>query len=98
MGAAYNETSMPGEIPTQDVCSNFKNLQHEGRHQHGASYTGTFAEARGLKFPEAATFDSKTSASEFVVDEADKWGPALAVRYKDKESKERWLIGAWCSE
>lgn len=99
MGANYVEATMVGKLSVEEVREEFTALQEAYRYEYGHSgYTGTFAEANGIEFLNTVPFESAASAERFVEAQADKWGPALAVRYKNKESKERWYVGACCSE
>ena len=50
--------------------------------------------ARGLAFA-SETFATKEAAEEWLVDNAEKWGPAIAVRSGDTPNA--WIVGAWCS-
>jgi hypothetical protein len=61
---------------------------------HGG-YTGSFAECRGVEVVNQI-FDSSKDAEEWLLDNARKWGPLVAVRYRVEGGIE-WAFGAWCS-
>ena len=50
--------------------------------------------ARGLAFA-SETFATKEAAEKWLVDNAEKWGPAIAVR---GHTPNAWIVGAWCSK
>ena len=62
---------------------------------HGG-YSGTFVEAEGLLVSDLR-FSSWEVARAYVDAEAEKWGPAVAVRVVVKGETPGWFIGAWCS-
>ena len=98
MGASYEQMNMDGRLSTKEVESNFKEVIKDCCMNWGmAGYTGTFAEAQGIKFPRVPTFESQEDAYCYVEDVAEKWGPALAVNYTDANGQIKWYIGAWCS-
>ena len=98
MGASYEEMNMDGKLSTKEVESEFTKVIQDCCYDHGhAGYTGTFAEAQGIRFPRVQTFESQEDAFNYVEGVAAKWGPALAVNYTDANGQIKWYIGAWCS-
>ena len=98
MGANFDEVVLDGTIPTQEVKHAFKEIQKKRAWEHGHNgYTGTFAEADGIEFPKRKVFKDEDAAEEWLTEHADKWGPALAVKYTNSDGQIKWYIGAWCS-
>lgn len=80
-----------------DVVLAFAKLQGQDRYENGHSYSGGFGMADGLDFAEGA-FHSEDDASEWLGENAQKWGPAIAVRALDDADKHiGWFIGANCA-
>ena len=59
---------------------------------HGG-YTGTFAEAQGCEMAQHPNLDSREAAEDWLIDHAQKWGPALLVVTTDG----KYYMGANCS-
>ena len=98
MGAAY----VTGFCPEQDkstVQQLFQEEQEQDRYENGHCYSGGIGMAEGISFLDDKKFGSVEEAEEWVVDQAQKWGPALAVRViNPDQSKCGWYYGAWCAE
>lgn len=60
-------------------------------HGHGG-YTGSFAEATGLRIDRHTPTDA-TAAEEWLDENAEKWGPAVLVQ----DASGIWYMGANCS-
>ena len=61
---------------------------------HGG-YTGTMAEATGVTMT-THNFTDLDEACEWLMDNAEKWGPALGVTVT-LDGEKKYLFGAWCS-
>ena len=98
MGAAY----VTGFCPEQDkstVWQLFQEEQEQDRYENGHCYSGGIGMAEGIRFLDDKKFGSVEEAEDWVVDQAQKWGPALAVRViHPDQSKCGWYYGAWCAE
>ena len=98
MGANFDEVVLDGAITAREVKTAFKEIQKQRAWEYGHNgYSGTFAEADGIKFPTHAVFNDEAAACSWLEEHADKWGPALAVKYTNKNGEIKWYIGAWCS-
>lgn len=98
MGAEFQSTVLEGGLSKKQVESSFQEIVAQALYDYGhAGYTGTFAEADGIKFPTEKVFDSNDEARRYVDDNADKWGPALAVKCKDTDGSIEWFLGGWFS-
>lgn len=85
-----------GVYDINKVRESFKRLQEMDRHENGYSYSGSIGMADGLLDKTNNVFKNHDEAAEWVLETAEKWGPAIAVRYV--ENDEQYIfIGAWCS-
>lgn len=96
MGAEYCEKIF--KVDTKDALHNaFRDYHRELCYDNGHSgYTGTMAECPGLQILDI-TFNNPGDARDYVEQKAQKWDPAIAVRYKNKDGKIYYYVGAWCS-
>lgn len=95
MGAEFNllETVQGSE---GELRGWFADQQAEARYMNGhGGYTGSVAECAGIEATRER-FDSRQAARDWLLENARKWGPALAVRL-GASGENRWLVGAWCS-
>jgi hypothetical protein len=97
MGACFNDMTLGDELDKQAVKEQFQQAQDDDCYENGHSYGGGFGMARGLKFDPEPTFASEELALNYLQDKCIKWEEARAVRFKQADGKEAWLIGAWCS-
>lgn len=93
MGSSYNQLTIKAAT-RKEAETKFAMLQDQDRYENGHSYSGGIGMARGLAFA-SETFATKEAAEEWLVDNAEKWGPAIAVRSGDTPNA--WIVGAWCS-
>ena len=70
----------------------------ESRWENGhGGYSGTLAEATGACI-DSREFETDDGAESYLVDIAQKWGPAVGVKVKPLNGSPYYLFGAWCSE
>jgi hypothetical protein len=91
MGATFNEMKVKGT--REEIKRRFEAAQNSDRYENGHSYSGGFGMCDGLVFAQINRVHTEKEAYDWLSDNAQKWGPALAVRLTDDE----WMIGAWCS-
>lgn len=65
-------------------------------YDNGHSYSGGIGMTNGVKWL-SNVFKTFEEAENYVMDNAEKWEEALAVRYQDEKGEEHYLIGGWCS-
>lgn len=92
MGAAYQQMKLPGSLRAAEVKLKFRDEQERDRRENGHSYSSGFGQCTSLTIL-SKTFTEMFLAQEWLEDNAQKWGPALAVKVGDE-----WVIGAWCAE
>lgn len=95
MGANFQTLTYDGDLTEIAVKDRFDDAVAQSRIEDGHSYSGEIGMATGLQFS-GETFEDQYTAEIHVESAAEKWGPAIAVRFKQAD-KEFWLIGAWCS-
>ena len=95
MGAAFDAYFANNPNRTE-VKQKFDYIQEIDRHENGHCYSGGIGMASGIRFLNDRTFSCINEAEEWVVNNAEKWGPALAVRVKNDEY-DGWFFGAWCA-
>ena len=108
MGASFNTFKVPGTLTKSEVKVRFDEAQSQDRHENGHSYSGGIGMANGLVFI-GKTFPDIQVAQDWLDENAQKWGPALAVTATDNRlrlwndtlnpefDKPVWVIGAVCS-
>ena len=98
MGACF-DLRFVEETDKQKAKEIFESMQEECRYENGHSYSGGIGMATGLRFTDEV-FSGSREAEEWLEDNAEKWGPALAVRFNgivNRKEYDGWLVGAICS-
>ena len=81
------------------VKAKFREACEEARYQYGhGGYTGTIAEMSGVGKVKDLLLPTAQEAEDYVVDNHDKWEPAMAVSFKLEDGTFGWVVGGWCSE
>lgn len=84
MGSNFHTARFDGKLTRSELIKEYNALVDQERYEHGAgAYSGTFATLQGLEVLEK-TFDSEQEASDHVDKNTNKWGSALAVKYRDE--------------
>ena len=94
MGANFQTMNVDNE-DKEAVRAKFNKAQHDDRYDNGHSYSGGFGMASGLCFDQAQ-FSDDDAADEWLEENAEKWGDAIAVRVNDSDGF-HYRIGAWCA-
>lgn len=85
MGACFNSTEFDGNLSENELKKAFSEHCREEEYENGHSaYNGTLATTSGLSIKHTV-FASRTEAEDFVDKNTEKWGNALAVKYKVTE-------------
>lgn len=83
MGSNFHSAEFDGKLTRSELVKQYNLLVEEERYEYGSgAYSGTFATLHGLEVLEK-TFDSEREACDHVEKNTNKWGSALAVRYRD---------------
>lgn len=96
MGANFNTLTFEGTLPTDEMKGLFDNAVADSQYQHGHSYSGEIGMVTGLTIT-SKVFDTEDEAYQYLLKTAEKWGPAVAVKYLLPSGEQEWYIGAWCS-
>lgn len=59
-------------------------------------YSGTLATCSGLSIT-TREFSERDEADQYISDNTEKWGDALAVILSN-ETQKGWVVGGWCAE
>lgn len=95
MGAIFESRTVQA-CGESELKKAFGEIVQEDEEEYGDDgYTGSFAEATGLSIKNKV-FEDRKSAENWIADNSEKWGPAVAVQYKTGSDWE-WLIGGWFS-
>jgi hypothetical protein len=103
MGANFETMNVDGGKTRAEVKSIFESAQDQDRYENGHSYSGGFGMASGLKFVDRTwqgkelIFETEQDADTWLSENCQKWEEAQAVKFRDKNGKTQWMIGAWCS-
>jgi len=85
MGSCFNYTVFDGILTESQLKTEFSDYKDEQGHQHGhGAYSGTLATTRGLEV-ERKCFPTEYEAHQYIMDNTNKWGNALAVQFNDKK-------------
>lgn len=97
MGANFDYRVYRGKL-FSDAKSAFEGAQDDDRYENGHSYSGGIGMATGVTKVDGDVFESESAAYDYVVENAQKWGDALAVEFRDAAGNTaNWFIGAWCA-
>jgi len=93
MGCEFNFCKLKAKT-VEEAKREVNAIIEQAAYDHGHSgYTGSFAEATGVVYDNSVVHDDPEDAEEYLVDFADKWGPAIIVKVADGA----FYVGANCS-
>jgi hypothetical protein len=82
MGSGYRSEEFDGNLTREQLSRRFAEFQSQQEYEYGhGSYNGTLSTTGGLKV-EDRVFDSRDEADRHIADNTQKWGAALAVKFK----------------
>lgn len=99
MGACYvGEFVKDDEVPRSEaeLKEIFEKNQEVDRYENGHMYSGGIGMAEGLVIDRGKKFGSPRDAEDWIEENAQKWGPALAVRVEGPNER-GWFYGAICA-
>jgi hypothetical protein len=83
MGSHFEQEIFDGKLTSSELRKRYDARIKDLLYEHGAdAYNGTLTTTSGLRVEEK-TFDSVEAAEEYVQANTNKWGEALAVKFKD---------------
>jgi hypothetical protein len=100
MGAETFDTIIRGD----DMGAAFREAVRRAKHDYGhAGYSGTIAEKQSARYiGEAKSMKEAQDMAWTLIDAMDpriddKWGPAGAIEFSDKDGTTAWLFFGWAS-
>lgn len=97
MGASSKFMSLNADLSKEQVEKIFEERQEEDRDYYGNDpYNGSWTTFCGIKFI-SKVFDTEDGAVDYILENAEKWGYALAVKVEEPNNCS-WLIGGWAAE
>lgn len=97
MGSCEKTMTLDGKLTEEQVKQKFYDLQEEDRDEYGRDpYNGSFSTMNGIKVT-SKQFTDWNKATEYILDNTEKWGNALAVKV-DADDHDYWLVGGWAAE
>jgi hypothetical protein len=83
MGASGISIVFDGKKTKKEIQEAFRCMSDEAAYSHGHEYSGSWNMLHGVSFPTEKVFESSRTADTWVMDNAEKWGNAVCVRFKD---------------
>lgn len=79
------------------IKKEFRARQAEDEYEYGHNpYNGTFSTLSGIEIS-SRVFDNEDKAYEYVFENTNKWGNALAVTVKEENKEPYTIIGGWAA-
>lgn len=100
MGCNFVTLTFPGSLNEQELRAEVDEAISRSQIEDGSSYSGEIGMAMGLIIDRtlgAAAFGCRAKASMWLDAECVKWEEAKAVRFKDNDGVEHWLVGCQCA-
>lgn len=98
MGACFNYRTYPDSLGRAEIIKDWNAAVEESLHESGHSYSGCIGMLHGTVTFKDTGHLTHDAAYDQLVDEHEKWRPALALSYFNKNKLKCWMIGGWCSE
>ena len=80
----------------EEAKTKFRADQESDRYENGHSYSGGIGMCDGIS-NKIQKFETWEEAIEWLDDNAEKWGCAEVIEFKDKNGDTHFLIGGLCS-
>lgn len=98
MGASLY-TERIDSIDSKEVKRRYLEMWNEARDYYGSNpYNGSFSTLEKNVSFVYNIFNSKDEAEDYIAENQEKWGPAMAVIVKEGNNEPYTLIGGWCAE
>ena len=98
MGASFISRAIK-ETNRDDIVKKFNEIVDECIYEYGHdSYNGTFSTMDGISIKIEKVFSDRDSAEDYICNNTEKWGNALAVMVKEDNKEPYTLIGGWAAE
>jgi len=98
MGASFISRAIQ-ETERPQITKKFNEIVDACIYEYGHnSYNGTFSTMEGLTIKIDKVFPTRDSAEDYIADNTEKWGNAMAVTVKEDNKEPYTLIGGWAAE
>ena len=98
MGASFNTVTID-TVNEKEVKERFIEIWEEARDYYGSNpYSGSFATLQKDVNFKRITFASCSEAEDYLCENQEKWGKAMAVIVKEGNKAPYTLLGGWCAE
>lgn len=106
MGSSNIGFTIAGKASVEKIKKAFARRVKEDRayNGHRDGYSGDFQTVSGVNFNHLGqVFKSYNEAQDYALDRSEKWGPAVAVYFSEKDEttnrrKTYTLVAGWCAE
>jgi hypothetical protein len=87
MGACFHTEVFDGKLTPKELEKAYNDRVESLRDEYGSNaYNGTFSTLHGIKV-DARVFETQREADDYLDGVCEKWGSAIAVKYKDRREE-----------
>jgi hypothetical protein len=87
MGAHFHTEVFDGKLTPKQLEKAYNDRVENLRDEYGSNaYNGTFSTLHGIKV-DARVFETQREADDYLDGVCEKWGNAVAVKYKDRREE-----------
>jgi len=98
MGASFISRAIQ-ETERPQITKKFNEIVDQCIYEYGHnSYNGTFSTMEGLTIKIDKVFPTRDSAEDYIAENTEKWGNAMAVTVKEDNKEPYTVIGGWAAE
>ena len=89
---------LPGNMTIQEVKKAFQERHARDIVEYGTdAYNGSWSTIQYVKVIDKV-YETQNEASDYCLDNAEKWEYAIAVKYKGEDGEIYWNVEGWCAE
>lgn len=88
MGACFHTEVFDGKLTPKELEKAYNDRVESLRDEYGSNaYNGTFSTLRGIHVETRRVFETQREADDYLDGVCEKWGNAVAVKYKDRREE-----------
>jgi hypothetical protein len=88
MGACFHTEVFDGKLTPKELEKAYNDRVESLRDEYGSNaYNGTFSTLRGIHVETRRVFETQREADDYLDGVCEKWGNAVAVKYKDRRKE-----------
>jgi len=88
MGACFVTEVFDGKFTPKELEKAYNNRVEDLRSEYGSNaYNGTFSTLHGIHVEKSRVFQTQREAEDYLDGTCEKWGDAIAVKYKDRREE-----------